>query len=58
MQLTIFDDICLVHPGVWDKRRVSGIDFYPAQAWDSFLVTSQWASDVTVNDLIKWPIYP
>ena len=37
---------CPVHPGVRDKRRVFEIDLsHP----DSFLVTSQWASDVTIN---------
>ena len=38
----------LIHTGqvleVWDQ-------FIQAYTWDSFLVTSQWASDITIN----WP---
>ena len=49
---------CLVHPGVWDKRRVSEIDLsqprHETAFWwrDNGPVTSQ------LIDLIKWPNHP
>ena len=45
-------------PGVRDKRRVYEIDLFQPKHETAFLVTSQWASDVTINDPIKWLNYP
>ena len=41
--------LCLEHPGVRDKRRVCEINWSHTRQEAAFLVTSQWASDVTIN---------
>ena len=43
------ESFCLVHPSVRDKHRVSEIDLSQPRHGTGFLVTSQWASDVTIN---------
>ena len=50
--------ICLVHPGVRDKRRVSEIDLSQPRHDTAFWWRHNWPVTSQLTDQIKWPNYP
>ena len=49
---------CLVHPGVWDKRRVSEIDLSQPRHETAFWWRHNGPVTSQLIDLIKWPNHP
>ena len=50
--------LCLVHPGVRDKRRVSEIDLSQPRHETAFWWRHNWSVTSQLTDPIKWPNFP
>ena len=52
------ESFCLVHPGVWDKRRVSEIDLSQPRHETAFWWCHNGPVMLQLTNQIKWPNYP